>query len=130
MIVHEHTPPAPLPVNRTILYVCLNLNCQPSSWPSPSLELYQILIRLKKIRTFFNYKCKYFLTDLDQDKTIYIMCYVRCRIQDAWGWCTGITQRDVMGMEVGGGFIFGNASTPVVYSCQCMAKPIQYCKVK
>ena len=32
--------------------------------------------------------------------------------------------------EVGGGFMFGNACTPVVDSCQCMAKPIQYCKVK
>ena len=29
-----------------------------------------------------------------------------------------------------GGFMFGNACTPVVDSCQCMAKPIQYCKVK
>ena len=56
--------------------------------------------------------------------------YVRCRIQHAWGWCTGMTQRDVMGREVGGGFMFGNACTPVVDSCQCMAKPIQYCKVK
>ena len=56
--------------------------------------------------------------------------YVRCRIQDAWGRCTGMTQRDVMGREVGGGFMFGNAYTPVVDSCQCMAKPIQYCKVK
>ena len=36
----------------------------------------------------------------------------------------------VMGREVGGGFMFGNACTPVVDSCQCMAKPIQYCKVK
>ena len=35
-----------------------------------------------------------------------------------------------MGREVGGGFMFGNACTPVVDSCQCMAKPIQYCKVK
>ena len=26
--------------------------------------------------------------------------YVRCRIQHAWGWCTGVTQRDVMGREV------------------------------
>ena len=43
---------------------------------------------------------------------------------------TGMTQRDVMGREVGGGFMFGNACTPVVDSCQCMAKPIQYCKVK
>ena len=32
----------------------------------------------------------------------------------------------------GGGrrFMFGNACTPVVDSCQHMAKPIQYCKVK
>ena len=26
--------------------------------------------------------------------------------------------------------MFGNACTPVVDSCQSMAKPIQYCKVK
>ena len=24
-------------------------------------------------------------------------------ILDAWGWCTGMTQRDGMGSEVGGG---------------------------
>ena len=24
-------------------------------------------------------------------------------IQHAWGWCTGMTQRDVRGREVGGG---------------------------
>ena len=28
--------------------------------------------------------------------------------QDAWGWCTGMTQRDGMGREVGGGFRMGN----------------------
>ena len=56
--------------------------------------------------------------------------YVRCRIQHAWGWCTGMTQRDVVGREVGGGFMFGITCTPVVDSCQCMAKPIQYYKVK
>ena len=55
--------------------------------------------------------------------------YVRCRIQHAWGWCTGMTQRGVMGREVGGGFMFGNACIPMVDSCQCMGKPIQYCKV-
>ena len=31
----------------------------------------------------------------------------RCRIQDAWGWCTGTTQRDGMGREVEGGFRMG-----------------------
>ena len=51
-------------------------------------------------------------------------------IQDAEGWCTGMTQRDGMGRELGGGFSEGNACTPMVDSSQCMAKPIQYCKVK
>ena len=51
-------------------------------------------------------------------------------IQDAWGWRTGMTQRDDMGREVGGGFRVGNSCTPVVDSCQCMAKLIQYYKVK
>jgi len=35
-----------------------------------------------------------------------------------------------MGREVGGGFRMGNTCTPVADSCLCMAKPIQYCKVK
>ena len=53
----------------------------------------------------------------------------QCRIQDAWGWCTGMTQRDGMGREVRGGFRMGNICTPVADSCWCMAKPLQYCKV-
>ena len=55
---------------------------------------------------------------------------VRYRILVAWGWCTGMTQRDDTGWEVGGGFRVGNSCTLVVDSCQCMAKPTQYCKVK
>ena len=42
----------------------------------------------------------------------------------------GMIQRDDMGWEVGGGFRIGSLYTPVVDSCQCMAKLIQYCKVK
>ena len=38
-------------------------------------------------------------------------------IQDARGWCTGMTQRDGIGREVGGGFRMGNTCTPVVDSC-------------
>ena len=34
------------------------------------------------------------------------------RIKDAWGWCTGMTQRDCMGREVGGGFRWGIAVHP------------------
>jgi len=44
--------------------------------------------------------------------------------QDAQGWCTGMTQRDRMGREVGGGFRMGNTCTPVADSYQCMAKPL------
>ena len=38
-------------------------------------------------------------------------------IQDAWGWCTGMTWRDGMGREMGGGFRMGNTCTPMVDSC-------------
>ena len=34
----------------------------------------------------------------------------------------GMTQRDVMGREVGGGFMFENACTSMVDSCQCIIK--------
>ena len=54
---------------------------------------------------------------------------VRCTILDAWGWCTGVTQRDGMGREEGGGFRMGNTCIPVADSFQYLAKPIQYCKV-
>ena len=42
---------------------------------------------------------------------------VQCRIQEAWGWYTGMTQRDGMGREVGVGFRIGDTGTPVVDAC-------------
>ena len=54
---------------------------------------------------------------------------VRWTILDAWGWCTGTTQRDGTGKEEGG-FRMANTCIPVADSCWYMAKPIQYCKVK
>ena len=42
---------------------------------------------------------------------------------------TVMTLRDGMGREVGGGFRMGDTCTPMADSCQCMAKPLQYCKV-
>ena len=50
----------------------------------------------------------------------------RSVITGALGWPRG---RDSMGREVGEGFRMGNTCTPVVDSCQCIAKPVQYCKV-
>ena len=42
---------------------------------------------------------------------------------NARGWCTGMTQRDGMGREVGGGFRMGNTCKSMSDSCQLMAKP-------
>ena len=56
-------------------------------------------------------------------------CCPRCMIQDARGLCTGMTHRGGMEREVGGGFRMENTCTPMVDSCQCMTKPIQYCIV-
>ena len=47
----------------------------------------------------------------------------------AWAWCTGKTQRDWVEREVGGGIGMGNTCKSMAHSCQCMAKPLQYCKV-
>jgi len=44
----------------------------------------------------------------------------------ALGWPRGM----VWGGRWEGGFRMGNTCTPVADSCWCMAKPIQYCKVK
>ena len=37
---------------------------------------------------------------------------VRCTILDAWGWCTGVTQRDGMSREVEGGSGLGTRVHP------------------
>ena len=42
---------------------------------------------------------------------------VQCMILDAWGWCTGMTQRDGTGRQEGGGFRMGNTCIPVVDTC-------------
>ena len=40
----------------------------------------------------------------------------------AQAWCTGKTQRDGMGREVGGRIRMGNTCKSMADSCQCMAK--------
>ena len=53
----------------------------------------------------------------------------KCKILDAWGWCTGMTQRDGMGRDEGGVFRMGSTCIPVADSFRYLAKLIQYCKV-
>ena len=47
--------------------------------------------------------------------------------------CSGLVHWDTPGgwegEGGGGGFRMGNTCTPMANSCQCMAKPLQYCKV-
>ena len=40
----------------------------------------------------------------------------------ARAWCTGMTQRDGMEREAGGGIGMGNICKSMAESCQCMAK--------
>ena len=48
----------------------------------------------------------------------------------ARAWCTGKTQRDGMGKEVGGGIGVGNTCKSMADSCQCMAKTTTIKKIK
>ena len=47
---------------------------------------------------------------------------VGCMRQVLRAWCTGKTQRDGMGREVGGGSRMGNTCKSLADSCHCMAK--------
>ena len=58
--------------------------------------------------------------------TQYAICWlpavhIQCMRQGAQGWCTGMTLRDGMGREVGGGFRMGDMYT-MADSCQSVAK--------
>ena len=47
----------------------------------------------------------------------------------AQGWYTGMSQRDGMGREVGGGIGMGNFVHPWLIHVNVWQKPLQYCKV-
>ena len=49
----------------------------------------------------------------------------------ARGWCTGVTQRDGMGREVGGGWEtgWGTHVNPWLIHVSARQKPLQYCRV-
>ena len=47
----------------------------------------------------------------------------------AQGWCTGMTQRDGTGREVGGGIGMGAHINPWLIHVNVWQKPLRYCKV-
>ena len=52
----------------------------------------------------------------EESKKAGLKVQVLCTILDAWGWCTGTTQRDGMGREEGGRFRMGNTCITVADS--------------
>ena len=48
---------------------------------------------------------------------------------NAQGWCTGMTLRDGMGREVGGGIGWGTHVNPWLIHINVWQKPLQCCKV-
>ena len=50
-------------------------------------------------------------------ETYITICKIDSQWEFAWGWCTGMTQRDGMGREAGGGFRMGNTCTPMADAC-------------
>ena len=58
-----------------------------------------------------------------------ITSQVQCMKQGAQGWCTGLTLRDGMGREVGGGFRMGTHVYPWLIHVNVWQNPLQYCKV-
>ena len=47
----------------------------------------------------------------------------------AWGWCTGMTQRDGWGGRWEGGSGWGTHVNPWLIHVNVWQKPLQYCKV-
>ena len=54
---------------------------------------------------------------------------IQCMRQGAQGWCTGMTLRDGMGREVGGGSGWGTHLHPWLIHANVWQKPLQYCKL-
>ena len=55
--------------------------------------------------------------------------FCRCMRQGAQDWCTGMTLRDGMGRQVGGGSGWGTHVNPLLIHINVWQKPLQYCKV-
>jgi len=80
------------------------------------------MLELTQESNGFN-NCMYHTSNLDWQLVSYMILYMfQCH--------SGMTQRDGMGREDGGGFRMGNTCIPVADSFWYMAKPIQYCKFK
>ena len=87
----------------------------------PALHIYDIIFPLFPM---FLHRTIIFLP-----MSLFFSVQVQCTILDARGWCTGMTQKEGMGREEGGGFRMGNTGIPVADSFRYLAKLIQYFKV-
>ena len=88
--------------------------------PSPDAGKVKVklLSRARLFATPWTVACIKLLRPWDfQGKSTGLGCHLGwLTILDAWGWCTGTTQRDGIGREEGGGFRMGNTCIPVADS--------------
>ena len=127
-------------IGRRILYHCvtreaqskytpIKSNCKKKCCITKQISNYIYILIFKNKVIFMNLWVNSFTVFLT---SFIIQCLspvqVWCTILDAWGWCTGTTQREGMGREEGGGFRMGSTGIPVADSFRHLAKLIQYCK--
>ena len=98
----------------------------PQKWTRKLIGSYRVLNQTRKLNSVLNNWGSPIPEKQSWSKN---KVQVRCTILDAWGWCTGMTQREGMAREEGGGFRMGNTCIPVADSFWYLAKLIQLCKV-
>ena len=107
----------------SVLYICVSFSVLHIGLSLPSFKTPYICISIL-------YLClSFWLTSLCimGSSFIYLIrnrspAQVGCLRQSAQSRCTGNTQRDGMGREVGGGIGMGNTCKSMADSCQCMGK--------
>ena len=75
--------------------------------PSPQNHKFRELCQMQKVA------CDSQVLEIVKNRSFYESpVQIWCMIQDAWGWCTGMTQRDGMGREEEGGSGWGTCVYP------------------
>ena len=86
---------------RTVYRICCKANLRKFK----NIEIIPVSVLIIKCKTIMALKHVYHMRNKSSVQ-------VWCRIQEAWGWCTWMTQRDGLGREVRGGSGWGTRVHP------------------